>query len=85
MKIPEDEQTAVRAVVLAGSQYGYGNMISHLQSAWARELIEAYGMNPDSAKIVARGGGYPIRMHEDLMLRGEYDETGERYREASDE
>lgn len=58
----------------AGESFGFGNMISHLQAAWAKSLRDKYNM-PDDTKR----DGYPIAMHEDLMLRGFWAETGKSY------
>lgn len=34
------EQKAIAAVVRAGAEHGYGNMIHHLKLAWERHLLE---------------------------------------------
>lgn len=46
------EKEAIDAVLRAGEQYGYGNMISRLQDAWGRMLREKYGVGvkPDKPK-----------------------------------
>lgn len=80
MKISSDEQNALRAVLVFGDAYGYGNLIAHLQTAWARVLIEKYGMDEATARAAAGGNGYPFKMQDDLITRGEWDETGVRYR-----
>ena len=54
------EREAIRKVLAAGSQYGYGNMIAHLQTEWARMLIREYGMSEESARLAAGGDGYPF-------------------------
>ena len=77
MRISGNEQRAIRRVVEAGESFGFGNMISHLQAAWAKSLRDKYGV-PEDPSVSA---GYPIKMHEDLMLRGFWDESGESYRE----
>lgn len=77
MRISGDEQRAIRRAVEAGESFGYGNMISHLQAAWQKSLRDKYGMAEKT------GEGYPIAMHEDLMLRGFWDETGQSYSSPS--
>lgn len=74
MRISEDERQHIIRVVASGTAYGFGNMISHLQAAWAKSLRDQYGM-PDTAKR----DGYPIAMHDDLMLLGFWDESGKSY------
>ena len=74
MKISKGEQDAIRRVVEAGESYGYGNMISHLQAAWKKGVRDKYKF-PESNL----DEGYTIAMHEDLMLRGFWDETGKSY------
>lgn len=80
MKINEQEQMAIRNMIAAGELFGYGNMISHLQTAWARVLIRDEGMSETNARTASGGTGYPFLMQDDLLLSGEWDETGERYR-----
>ena len=80
MHISKDEQDAIRRVLAAGAVHGYGNMISHLKTAWAKSLMEKWDMDEKSARITSGGDGYPFVMQDDLVIRGEWDETGERYR-----
>ena len=47
------EAKAIQAVLAAGDQFGYGNLIAHLSTAWAGTLITAYGMSPSSAIAMA--------------------------------
>lgn len=79
MRVTAVEQHAVKTVLDAGRCFGYGNMISHLQTAWAKDLIEQYGMDEADAREDA-GKGYPFGLQEDIVERGEWDETGERYK-----
>ena len=81
MRISDGEIAAIRTVLKCGEDFGCGNMISHLQTAWAERLMQD-GMSEASArKLTARdGSGYPFLMQRDLLERGEWDETGERYR-----
>lgn len=77
MKISETERAALRVVMDLGEMYGYGNLISHLRTAWARKL-KSQGLPVEGA----HGGGIMnFQMQEDLLERGEWDETGNRYRD----
>lgn len=79
MKISEEEQLAINTVVHFGRQYGFGSLISHLRTAWAKMLVDQ-GLPPEGA----HGGGImPFLMHEDILERGEWDETGVRYRDQT--
>jgi hypothetical protein len=42
------ERQAIDCVIGLGKRFGYGTMISHLQHAWAKRLIE-YGVPHDIA------------------------------------
>lgn len=79
MKISKQEQYAIKKVIEAGSTYGYGNMIAHLQTAWAKNLMDRYGFNEELARHSSGGEGYPFDMQADLIVNGEWDETGEKY------
>lgn len=79
MKISSAEQAAIRQVIEHGHTFGFGNLISHLQTAWARLLIEKYDMSEKTARQASGGRGYPFEMQNDIVERGEWDETGERY------
>ena len=59
---------ALAAVGLASFTRG-----ASAQAAWAKSLRDNNGI-PQS-----EGDGYPIAMHEDLMLRGFWDESGASY------
>lgn len=59
------EVEAIRTVVELGSRYGYGNLIGHLQTAWARDLM-TIGMSEKSARLAA-GEGYPFEWQERLL------------------
>ena len=81
MKISEDERLAIRNVITAGKRFGYGNLMGHLATAWARALMDEYDMSEDTARQATFGvKGYPFAMQADLIERGEWDETGKRYR-----
>ncbi len=79
MQISKDEQKAIKAVLKAGELYGYGNMISHLQTAWAKMLMKHHGFSEVAART-ASGPGYPFAMQEDMINNGSWDETGKSYR-----
>lgn len=80
MKISAAEQSAIRLVLEVGARHGYGNLITHLQTAWAAQLMRS-GVSEKVARLsTARDcRGYPCLMQADLLERGEWDETGARY------
>jgi len=84
MRISAQEQAAIQHVTQAGASFGFGNMISHLQTAWAKKLMDEYGMDEKTARLSSWGDGYPFKMHEDLKDHGFWDETGESYRAAKE-
>lgn len=77
MKLHPGEHRAIKEVLHHGATYGYGNLIAHLQTAWARRLMES-GMSEAGARTHA-GPGYPFIFWDDLLENGEWDETGKRY------
>lgn len=81
VKISESERMAIRHVIALGGAHGYGNLIAHMQTAWAKYLMDLYDMSEEAARAATArdGSGYPFEMQADLLERGEYDETGERY------
>ena len=80
MRISNAEQLAIQSVMDAGAAHGYGNMIAHLQTAWARSLMTGYNMDESAARQASGGDGYPFKMQDDLLRLGGWDETGESYR-----
>jgi len=78
MKISKREQDAIKAMVEAGREFGFGNLINHLKSALAASLMEHHGFTEKEAQSAA-GGGYLIAMHRDILVNAEWDETGKRY------
>lgn len=78
MRISEAERVAIKTVLEHGATFGYGNLISHLATAWARHLV-AGGLDEKTARKAAGERGYPFAMQDDLIERGEWDETGQRY------
>lgn len=80
MKISRAEHAAINLAVSLGKRHGYGNIMSHLASAWAETLIEAGMPESQAERFVSDRGPYPIAMHRDILERGEWDETGNRYR-----
>ena len=79
MRISDEEQDAIRTVLRLGARFGYGNLMAHLATRWAETLMTDYGMDEASARAASLHPGYPFEMQEDLLLRGEWDETGKRY------
>lgn len=84
MKIPLNEQRALKTVLALGAEHGYGNLIVHLQTAWARQLMTDHGMQEKAARACSLGPGMPFLMQDDLLQRGEWDETGQRYAAKGD-
>jgi hypothetical protein len=61
-----------------------------MATRWAETLMRDYGMDEKTARTAAllpgypfAMQGYPFAMQADLLLRGEWDETGERYNTAA--
>ena len=82
MRISEDERRAIRTVLGLGEEWGYGNLIPHLQTGWARRLMRN-GLPEESAREASGGRGYPFKMQDDLLELSEWDETGARYRAST--
>ena len=82
MHVSTAEVRAIKATISYGCQFGFGNLIAHLQTAWAETLMKQYGMDEKTARdATARdGSGYPFTMQQDIVDHGEWDETGARYR-----
>jgi hypothetical protein len=53
------ENAAIVDVLSAGERFGYGNMISWLQTAWAVHLVRG-GMDEKTARLASGGSGYPL-------------------------
>lgn len=79
MQISDGERDAVKRVIEAGESYGFGNMIAHLNTAWAKSLMEKWGMSEESARALTHGSGYPFQMQQDLIERNYWDESGKSY------
>lgn len=79
MKISRQEQDAITKAIELGKSFGFGNIIAHLQTAWARSLMEKYGMEEQGARHVTGGSGYPFKMQDDLIEHGFWDESGKSY------
>lgn len=81
MQISEQERQAIRRVVDYGAEWGYGNLMAHLASAWALRLM-SQGVSKEAAIAATQGRNpYPLKLHIDILERGEWDETGARYSE----
>ncbi len=79
-RISIDEQRLIRQTLNAAEAVGYGNLISHLKTAWAKKIMVERGMCEQAARIGADVDAMPFAMHTDLVEGGFWDETGERYR-----
>ena len=79
VEISKKEIEAIKLVLDAGAEYGYGDMIRHLKTAWARHLIDKYGMDEKLARISSGGEGYPFKLQNDLLADGVWDNTKETY------
>lgn len=72
MKISTSEQKAIKVVCEMGAKWGYGNMISHLQSAWALSLMHKHGMPLPLAIEATEGRSpYELEVHLRLLNNGE--------------
>jgi hypothetical protein len=79
IKVDEKELRAVRQAIFLGHVYGYGNIVSHLLSAWA-DVLTSQGVDPGIAvSHVSNREPLPIQMHLDIVNNGEWDETGAKY------
>ena len=79
MRISIEEQAAIQRVLNAGENFGYRNMILHLQTAWAKALMDQYGFDEKYARQATGGDGFPFDMQTDLAEGGYWDETGAKY------
>ena len=68
MRISPEEQHAINETVLFGQRFGYGNLISHLQTAWARKMMDEHNIGEESAKRCVR-----------VSICRRWDEAGENY------
>ena len=74
MRISERERLAIIHTIRDGHEFGFGNLISHLQTAWAKTLMNEYGFSERVARMASGGDGYPFAMQTDLVANGKYDE-----------
>ena len=79
-RISVEEQQLIKQTVKAADKIGYGNLIAHLKTAWAKKLMDEHDMCEQSARMGADAAGMPFTMHTDCIEGGFWDETGERYR-----
>lgn len=80
MKLRPGEKEATDTILKLCDQFGYGHFMSMMATAWARKMMKKWNMSETQAREGAFLEGYPFVIFDDLMERGEWDETGERYR-----
>lgn len=82
MRISNSEQIAIQETLAWAEAFGYGNLITHLQTAWAAKLMYG-GISEKAARAATMmSGGMPFLMQHDLIEQGEWDETVKRYQKA---
>lgn len=54
------EVVAVETVCRLGNEFGYGNLIGWLSTAWAMLLIKTYGIEESIAREAVHGTPYPL-------------------------
>lgn len=78
MRISSDQRLAIGNVLYAADKYGYSSMIAILKTAWAKKLV-SQGFSEADAVMGADTSGYSFQMYDDIVERGEWDETGKKY------
>lgn len=73
MLFPNEAEAAAK-VVQIGSQFGYGNMIGFLVTAWARDLSIQWGIpEHDACKMThCPASIYPLAYFNDVMKKGKH-------------
>jgi hypothetical protein len=56
------EAEAIRTVLKAGADWGYGNMIAYLKREWAEDLMRQ-GIHADAALAATNVSAYPLRQN----------------------
>jgi len=56
------EECAIRTVLRAGADFGYGNMIAYLKREWAEDLVRL-GIPPKAALAATNVSAYPLRQN----------------------
>ena len=75
----------LQTVVALGTRYGYGNLIAHLQTAWARHLVKDLDFSEESARLAATGGnGYPFEWQERILANAPTPTFAERIKTLED-
>ena len=64
------EEAAIRTVLKAGADWGYGNMIAYLKREWAEDLVRQ-GIRADVALAATNVSAYPLRQNVTAEGRGE--------------
>jgi len=85
MRVSSEEQAAINECISHSKRFGFGNVISHLFTAWRITLMEKGRFTTKEAVSGAWGNSrvsqidMPIKMHKDIIENGEWDETGGKY------
>jgi hypothetical protein len=77
IQISDEERIAIKQCIQLAKIHGYGNLISHLRTAWAEEYYNQ-GLPIEGAH---GGGVMPFGMRHDIIREGCWDETGDKYRD----
>lgn len=63
------ERDDIRMVLRIADQWGYGNLIAWLRTAWAAKLIKEHGLPLDTAIEATNSTAYPFEMLKRLGRR----------------
>lgn len=59
--ISNREKRAVLRVIAIAKNHGYGNLIAHLKTQWAKQLVES-GLSEESAMLATDVSAYPLSL-----------------------
>lgn len=88
MRVSDEERLYIKDAIAIADRIGYGNLLAHIASAWAAKENEERKKRglPEIEDVVEFSGdlrALPVLMHKDIIDRGEWDETGKRYRKKA--